>query len=114
MLRYLLGAHAAHFDPSDVQIITYQGVDTGWLEVRRDREAIWVTSIYISPEYQNRGIGSVLLREILLEGGQRGVPVKLGVLKVNHRARQLYERMRFRIMSETDVHYVMEAAPESS
>lgn len=106
--------HATHFDPSDVQIITYQGVEVGWLEVRREREAIQVANIYISPEYQNRGIGSFLLKEVLLDADQRGVPIKLGVFKVNTRAQQLYKRLGFRIVSETDVHYLMEAISESS
>lgn len=106
--------HARHFDPSGVQIITYQGMDVGWLEVRPEREAIFVSDIYISPEYQKRGIGSFLLKEVLLDADRRGVPVKLGVFKVNTRAQQLYERLGFRRVSETDVHYLMEAISESS
>jgi ribosomal protein S18 acetylase RimI-like enzyme len=103
--------HIRHFDPSDVQIITHQGTDVGWLGVRREQEAIFVSEIYISPEVQSRGIGTLLLRQVLLEAGQRRVPVRLGVLKVNARARQLYERLGFQLVSETDVHYRMEALP---
>jgi len=103
--------HARHFDPSEVQVITYQGQDAGWLEVRREEEALWIAEIYISPEYQNRGIGSFLIAEALLEARQKGVPAKLGVLKVNTRAKRLYERLGFRVVSETRTHYLMEAFP---
>jgi len=103
--------HAEEFDPSQAQIITYQGAEVGWLALRREQQHIDVTAIYISPEYQNRRIGSFLLRQVLLEARDKRVPVKLGVLKVNPRARKLYESLGFRPVSETDTHYLMKAFP---
>ena len=40
----------------------------------------------------------------------QGLPVKLGVLKVNP-ARRLYERLGFRMVEETEVSYGMAATP---
>lgn len=103
--------HHSDFDPTEVQIITCQGKDVGWLLIRREPEAIVVSELYLSPDSQGRGIGSFVLNQVLCEAGQSGLPVRLGVLKVNVRARRLYERLGFRTVSETDVYYRMEALP---
>lgn len=108
---YQRRVHARHFDASSIEIITYEGRDAGWLEVRHGTEATLIANIYVYPEYQNRGIGTRLLEKVLREAEQNDVPVKLGVLKVNARARQLYERLGFRVVSETDTHYLMEVSP---
>ncbi len=103
--------HVEGFDPARAQIATYRGVDVGWLGVQREEQEIRVLEVFISPAYQGRGMGTFLLGQLLGEARERGVPVKLRVLRVNTRAKRLYERLGSSVVSETETHYVMEAFP---
>jgi len=47
------------------------------------------------------------MKALLAEADQRGKPVALRVLKVNIRARDLYQRLGFGVTGETDTHYIM-------
>jgi ribosomal protein S18 acetylase RimI-like enzyme len=60
-----------------------------------------VTRIAILPELQNQGIGSYLMRSIQEQSARDGRFVRLSVLKCNP-ARNLYERLGFRTVRETD------------
>ena len=66
--------------------------------------------IYILPEYQNHGIGTYLIRQVIDNAHHEKKPVRLHVLKVNP-AVGLYKRLGFRAISETDTHFVMEFLP---
>lgn len=103
--------HIRDFRPSTVRIITYLGDDVGWLDLRKHWRGLFLAAFYILPEYQGRGIGSSVLQQLLLEAETRKVPLKLGVLKVNTRARKLYENFGFKVESETDTHYMMTTSP---
>lgn len=99
--------HENDYDPSRTQIIMESGHDVGWILVSEEEEEFQLQEIYLYPDYQYRGIGSLLIRELLSRAASQLKPVKLQVLKVNVRARRLYERLCFRIVNENDTHYIM-------
>ena len=94
------------FDPAKRQIIRYDGADVGVLSVEERDDSLFVALIAILPAYQRRGIGTSLIRRLQEEASERGLAVTLRVLKVN-RARELYERLGFSLVGETDTHYQM-------
>jgi ribosomal protein S18 acetylase RimI-like enzyme len=75
--------------------------------------AVEISEFYIPPAFQRRGIGSRVLRMILSEERARSRPVRLQCLKWNP-ACNLYRRHGFRVVAETEHHFVMErsAAPK--
>jgi ribosomal protein S18 acetylase RimI-like enzyme len=91
------------------QIIVVDGHDVGVLEVNRTEDAMVLVNIQIMPEYQRRGLGTAVIRDVLADASRQGLPSALWVMKVNP-ARELYERLGFEIVEETDTHYKMEAA----
>lgn len=95
------------FDPPLLQVIRMKGKDVGVLAVEPEAERVVLTNIAIMPDYQRKGIGSRAISRILEDASQMKLPVDLQVLKVNP-ARALYERLGFRLIEETDTHYVME------
>ncbi|WP_241300026.1 GNAT family N-acetyltransferase [Burkholderia stabilis] len=89
----------AHFDDA---MIVCEGADAiGLLKVTRAADEWHVHQIQILPAHQGRGIGEAVLRELLGDAARENVPVSLSVLHGNP-ARKLYERLGFRLASETD------------
>jgi ribosomal protein S18 acetylase RimI-like enzyme len=102
-----------HFDPTTREIVESNGVPIGCITVERSEGLIFLAAIEIAPDYQNRGIGTKLIRALLDEANDRGVSVELSVLKVNP-ARRLYERLGFAIVGETETHYLMRWRPANA
>jgi len=109
--NYQQQRHAQDFRPSTIRIITYLDTDVGWLDLRKHWRGLFLAAFYILPDYQGRGIGSSVLQQLLLEAKTNKVSLSLGVLKVNTRAKKLYEKFGFKVESETDTHYMMTTSP---
>jgi GNAT superfamily N-acetyltransferase len=99
--------HDREYDPTTTEIITWQGTDVGWLEVERGSNSLFLSGIYILPEYQSRGVGSAMIGEIIREAKEMQLPLMLQVLKVNPRARALYEKLGFVVTGESETHNLM-------
>jgi ribosomal protein S18 acetylase RimI-like enzyme len=98
------------FDPAKNQIVVLDDLDIGVIAAERREDEVFLGSLYILPEYQRRGIGTLLIKSVLDGAFREGLPVRLRVLKVNP-ARRLYERLGFLVVEEADTHYVMKATP---
>lgn len=121
MTDYVMQAWAPSVDAAEVayredmiigqdQIIVLSGKEIGVISIERKPDEIYLDKLFILPDYQGWGIGTHLIRGLLEEGLSQGVPVRLGVLKVNP-ARRLYERLGFVVEGEEGVAYLMVAAP---
>ncbi|MBU7016826.1 MAG: GNAT family N-acetyltransferase [Theionarchaea archaeon] len=96
-----------HFNPDIQQIIVAANIDIGSISVIHENSNVFLRIIEILPAYQDRGIGTFLIEEILIRARSENKSVLLQVLKVNRRARALYEQMGFSISGETETHYQM-------
>lgn len=94
------------FEPEHIQIILHRGNPIGCLSVARERSRLFLGVIKIAPEYQRRGIGTCLIRQLCDQADAANLPLELQVLKVNP-AKRLYERLGLAIIGETDTHYLM-------
>jgi len=97
-------------DPGLAQIIQIGGQPIGFISVRRTGNEIFLGAIEIATEFQNRGIGSGLIKRLLAESDRQRIPVRLSVLKVNP-AQKLYQRLGFERIEETATHFVMQRRP---
>jgi GNAT superfamily N-acetyltransferase len=88
-------------------IITYEGKLIGTIATIEDKDCIEVGQFFILPEYQNKGIGTYLLKDILARADQSRRNVTLKFLR-NNRAKSLYVRNGFRLVSTSEVAYQME------
>lgn len=86
------------------QIIQVDGEDVGVLIVEEDDEQIYLAEIELLPAWQGRGIGASVNRSLVAKATESGKSVRLRVLHVNSRARELDERLGFRTVKETDTH----------
>ncbi|SDS43349.1 GNAT family N-acetyltransferase [Microlunatus soli] len=89
-----------------LSLIELDGEPIGRFRVVRFKDRIFLGGIQILPDFQNRGIGTQLIMELVDESRTTGRPLQLDVERSNSRARRLYERLGFRPYgeSETDIH----------
>ncbi len=99
--------HAEHFNPAAIRIISWRNAAVGWVEVERDSDEMRVAGLYVLPQYQNCAVGTAVMKQVLAEASSLELPVTLQVLKVNPRAKALYESLGFATEGETDTHDLM-------
>jgi ribosomal protein S18 acetylase RimI-like enzyme len=96
------------FQPVTHQIIQFEGNDVGCLEVIESPRDFDLNKLYILPQYQNRGIGSYVLHQVISRARAKKRPLRLSVLVVNRAARRLYERLGFSVIRSThERHYLV-------
>ena len=92
------------------QLVERDGALIGALGTSELVDCLSLAELQLLPEWQNQGIGSELLSGLFVRSRAAGKPIRLRVLQQN-RARSLYERHGFSVVSQTETHYVMERAP---
>jgi ribosomal protein S18 acetylase RimI-like enzyme len=90
-----------HFDTAGLQIVSYRGQEVGAIKVLPEENSLFLAYIAILPVLQNQGIGTALIRQVLVEAARNDQPVTLQVLRGNP-ARRLYERLGFVITDQND------------
>lgn len=98
------------FNSYQIFVLVLDGNDIGYLKTDCTGEEIFLANLHVLPDYQNQGIGASILKSLLVDAAQRGVPVRLKVLKVNEAARRFYERFGFSIEEEAESYYLMRSA----
>ena len=89
-----------------IKIITLKGEKIGFFDGKNiDNDIFEINNICISLEYQNKGIGTAILEEILFENKDK--KVKLQCFKSNP-AISLCNKLGFQTVGETKSHYEME------
>ncbi len=97
---------AEQYDAANTSIVVVDGEDGGWLTVQRG-SGIYLHSIYLAPKLHRRGIGTHLLQQLLDEGRERDLAVRLDTARINP-ARRLYERLGFTVVREDRFKVYME------
>lgn len=89
------------------QIITLGDQRIGAVALSKKKDILTVDEIQILPEFQDKGIGTLILKGIIADAEKSNIPVELKVLKINHLAQKLYMRLGFSIIQESDTHNFM-------
>ena len=97
---------AEQWNVEDVQIITFEGRNVGWVQSAEMASENFLQQLFVTPQYQGRGIGSIVLQNLLKHWERMGKPVVLTVLK-NNPARRFYERHGFTVVGEVGVKFQM-------
>jgi ribosomal protein S18 acetylase RimI-like enzyme len=104
--------HYEQFYPAcDFLVIEMEGQAIGRLYVDRGEDDIRITDIALLPEFRGRGIGRMLMEEILDEGRATGKRVTIHV-EHNNPARGLYDRLGFQHVETNGVYHLMEWRPD--
>ena len=107
------GFHAKAWQEQKPDIITYDGKLIGTIATIESEGCIEIGQFFILPEYQNRGIGTHLLKSILDRADGLGKNITLCFLK-NNPVKSLYIRNGFRLVRTSEVAHHMERKPGGS
>jgi len=99
---------ASDWDAGRFELLICDGAVCGYTSVAIHPDQISVRELVIHPKFQNRGIGSTFLRQIMAKGKALGIPVRLGTFPLN-RALALYQRLGFREFDRTQTHVLLES-----
>lgn len=98
---------ASSFEPENTKYIVLNGSKIGFVVVKLKENEMLLDHLYIKPEYQNKGIGSVVLQLIFSEACLQSLPITVGALRESA-SNRFYQRHGFVKSgeSEWDVYYV--------
>lgn len=105
--------YAEHFPGASFDVVELAGERVGRLYVDRRDDEIRLIDIALLPERRGEGLGGELMAEILTEGEQKNLPVRIHV-EHNNRAMRLYQRLGFEKIEEQGVYWLMEWTPRGS
>src|ERR1035437_4377210 len=83
-------------------IILTDNTASGYTAVEYRPDDVHVRELVIHPQWQNRGIGTTFLKQVMDSAAQKGLPVRLGTFHRN-RALHLYQRLGFRETGRTEI-----------
>jgi len=102
--------YAAMYPHADHGIIVFDGNDVGRILVDRGPQINTLVDITIRKQNRAAGMGTVLVRSLCIEAEMMRKPLRLQVA-VDNRARNLYQRLGFRLIEDLQLNLVMERAP---
>ncbi len=105
-------AYRMQFPGAEHSIILAGAEAAGRLIVNRTAGQIVLTDIAVMPQFQNRGIGGFVVKQLMDEAAVSGIPLVLRVDIVNTAAIRFYRRLGFVVSSETDLLQEMRWAAE--
>ena len=77
------------------------------IQLHELEDCVEVGEIQVMPEYQNKGLGTRLLVEVIDRARQQGRDVILSTGLMNSGAHRLYERLGFEETERSDTHVHM-------
>lgn len=91
-------------------IIFMDNTPIGLLKIDKTDTKIDILQLQIDPAQQGKGLGRMILTDILEEASKTGKKATLSVLKTN-KAQHLYSSLGFKTVSEDEHSYFMEFSP---
>jgi ribosomal protein S18 acetylase RimI-like enzyme len=102
--------YRANYDQAEYLVILENGVAIGRLYLHRRPDDLRVMDIALMPEHRKRGIGGMLMQELIDQAREKGVGVSIHV-EFNNPAMHLYERLGFQTKDTSGVYHLMEWHP---
>ena len=98
---------AATWQQGRIQLIEVNGQRIGMIQLRQLDDCVEVGEIQVLPEYQNKGLGTQLLVEVIDRARQQGRDAILRTGLMNSGACRLYKRLGFEETERSDTHVHM-------
>jgi ribosomal protein S18 acetylase RimI-like enzyme len=102
--------YRGNYDGAEFMLILENGTPIGRLYLHARPDDLRVMDIALMPEHRGRGIGGLLMQELLDANGAAGRAVSIHVEQFNPAIR-LYERLGFQQIEAYGPHYLMKWDP---
>lgn len=93
--KFQIKFHKENFSTENTKIIGVGDKQIGTVDVKEGTSNIFISGLYLLPEYQSKGIGTKIIKELIEEAEAKKKRLEMEVLKVNSRAKKLYESLGF-------------------
>jgi GNAT superfamily N-acetyltransferase len=100
--------YQSRFPDARYDVILVDGHPAGRIWVGIDDEQIRLLDIALLPEFQNRGVGTILIRQLIEEASRAGKPLRHMVFVLNNDAHRFYERLGFVVIEDLGAYKHME------
>lgn len=100
--------YGVRFPDAIYHVIMVDQRPAGRIWVGSDDEQIRLLDIALLPEFQNRGVGTELVRRLIEEASKQGKALRHMVFVLNNDAHRFYERLGFSIIEEFGAYKHME------
>src|SRR5947208_11627244 len=98
----------ARFPDAEYKLIDIDNHPAGRFWVGENETEIRLLDIALLPEFQNRGVGTLLLRELIDEARRSQKPLRHMVFMLNSDAHRFYERLGFEMIEDLGAYRHME------
>jgi ribosomal protein S18 acetylase RimI-like enzyme len=114
-IRWQYGLQKKEYDTrypdARYEVILVDGQPAGRIWVGTDETQIRLLDIALLPEFQNRGVGTYLLRQLIDEAMQTKKALRHMVFILNENASRFYERLGFKTIEDVGGYLHMEWRP---
>lgn len=98
------------FTEAEFSVVLLDGEPAGRVYIDRREDEIRLIDIALLPEHRGQGIGGRLMADLLDEGRETGLPVRIHVERFNP-ALRLYRRLGFEHVEDQGPYFLMEWRP---
>ncbi len=101
-----------NYQNATFEIIIYNNEPSGRLYLDRREKEIRIIDIALLHKFRRRGIGSKILKDLIVEADKKKMVLNLHV-EYNNPAMCLYEQLGFKKKEDRGVYFFMEWSPDS-
>jgi GNAT superfamily N-acetyltransferase len=96
------------FPQADYKVILVDGISAGRVWIGADDKQIRLLDIALLPEFQNQGVGTLILGWLMAEASRVKKPLRHMVFVLNNDAERFYERLGFSVIEDLGAYKHME------
>jgi|SRR5205085_7062121 len=100
--------YSARFPDAAYHVILVDQQPAGRIWIGADNEQVRLLDIALLPEFQNRGVGTALLRRLMNQARESGKALRHMVFMLNNNAKRFYERLGFVTIEDLGAYQHME------
>ncbi|MCU7871613.1 MAG: GNAT family N-acetyltransferase [Candidatus Thiodiazotropha sp. (ex Lucinoma borealis)] len=97
----------ANFDHNNIMLVYNNHELIGYSHVENRSTQLYIRMIVIHPKHQQKGIGSKLLKSVIMSGKEQSKSIELQVFKINDKAKEFYVRHGFTVRGENTTSYIL-------
>ncbi len=98
----VLSKFKKYYELDQVQIISANNRDVGWLQLSETEHEINLDQIYLEEDFRCHTIGTRLIQSLMATAKVKKKPVLLSLVR-NNRAVTLYKRLGFKVVAEDEI-----------